>query len=90
MKIPKWISRARQGFSVGFLPEHSSLVPLVFNPCTQHMSPQYHVIFDDGFFTVPSLHTVDERDWHFEDLFHTSHERFLDLSGTHNKWPSSE
>eukprot|EP00804_Cyclotella_cryptica_P024638 CCRYP_001657-RA/>CCRYP_001657-RA protein AED:0.40 eAED:-0.13 QI:0/0/0/0.5/0.66/0.5/4/0/842 len=86
-KIPKWNSSARQGIFVGFLPEHSSLVPLVFNPRTQRMSPQYHVIFDDGFSTVPSLHTVDERDRRFEDLFHTSCEPFLDPSGTDNDGP---
>ena len=80
-KIPKWDSRARQGIFVGFSPEHSSLVPLVFNPRTHRISPQYHVIFDDGFSTVPSLHTIDERDRRFEALFHTSRERFLDPSG---------
>jgi hypothetical protein len=41
---------------VGFSPEHSSLVPLVLNLTTGKISPQYHVIFDDKFQTVPSLH----------------------------------
>eukprot|EP00804_Cyclotella_cryptica_P006881 CCRYP_020804-RA/>CCRYP_020804-RA protein AED:0.48 eAED:0.37 QI:0/-1/0/1/-1/1/1/0/621 len=53
-KIPKWDSRARQGIFVGFSTRHSSLVPLILNPRTQHISPQYHVIFDDAFTTVPS------------------------------------
>eukprot|EP00804_Cyclotella_cryptica_P019457 CCRYP_006639-RB/>CCRYP_006639-RB protein AED:0.37 eAED:0.37 QI:0/0/0/1/0/0/2/0/99 len=53
-KIPKGDSRARQGIFVGFSPNHSSLVPLVLNPRTQHISPQFHVIFDDVFSTVPS------------------------------------
>ena len=30
-------------------------VPLVLNPSTGHISPQYHVVFDDTFSTVPSL-----------------------------------
>jgi hypothetical protein len=86
-KIPKWNSHARQGIFVGFSSEHSSLVPLVFNPCTQHVSPQYHVIFDDGFSTVPSLYTIEERDRRFEDLFHTSREHFLNPSGDDNDGP---
>jgi hypothetical protein len=58
-KIPKWDSKARQGIFVGFSDEHSSLAPLVFNPTTQHISPQYNVIFNDKFTTVPSLYSVD-------------------------------
>jgi hypothetical protein len=77
-KIPKWDSQARQGIFVGFSPNHSSLVPLVLNPRTQHISPQFHVIFDDVFSTVPSLATVDERDQRFEKLFETSRESYLD------------
>ena len=34
-KILKWDSRAHQGIFVGFSHEHSSLVPLIFNPHTQ-------------------------------------------------------
>jgi hypothetical protein len=51
-KIPKWNSRACQGIFVGFSPYHSTNVPLILNPTTQHISPQYHVIFDDEFTTV--------------------------------------
>jgi hypothetical protein len=70
-KIPKWDSKARQGIFVGFSEEHSSLAPLVYNPRTQHISPQYHVIFDDKFSTVPSLYTEPERNLRWEELFHT-------------------
>lgn len=59
-KIPKWDSCLRQGISAGFLSKHSSLVPLVLNPTTQHILPQYHVIFDDDFTMVPSLNTIEE------------------------------
>eukprot|EP00804_Cyclotella_cryptica_P015074 CCRYP_000647-RA/>CCRYP_000647-RA protein AED:0.72 eAED:0.72 QI:0/0/0/0.5/1/0.5/2/0/813 len=79
-KIPKWDSRARQGLFVGFSSEHSSLVPLIFNPRTQRISPQYHVIFDDAFTTVPSLYSADERNQRFEALFHSSRECYLDQS----------
>jgi transposase InsO family protein len=70
-KIPKWDSKARQGIFVGFSKEHSSLAPLVYNPRTQHISPQYHVIFDDKFSTVPSLYTEPERNLRWEELFKT-------------------
>ena len=53
-KIPKSNSRACQGIFVVFASKYSSLVPLVFNPCTHRVSPQYHVIFDDGFWFLHS------------------------------------
>ncbi|KAL3782482.1 hypothetical protein ACHAWO_005229 [Cyclotella atomus] len=77
-KIPKWNSKARQGIFVGFSTEHSSNVPLVLNPTTGYISPQYHVIFDDGFTTVPSLTTETERNELFECLFWTAREKFVD------------
>ena len=77
-KIPKWDSRARQGIFVGLSPRHSSLVPLILNPRTHHISPQFHIIFDDAFSTVPSLTTADEHDHQFEKLFATARECFLD------------
>ena len=77
-KIPKWNSRARQGIFVGFSNSHSSTVPLVFNPSTQRISPQYHVIFDDAFTTVPALTTVSERDSIFAGLFDSSREKYID------------
>jgi hypothetical protein len=68
-KTPKWDSKARQGIFVRFSEEHSSLAPLVFNPKTQHISPQYHVIFDDKFSTVPSLHSEAQRNKTWSELF---------------------
>eukprot|EP00804_Cyclotella_cryptica_P011187 CCRYP_007719-RA/>CCRYP_007719-RA protein AED:0.37 eAED:0.29 QI:0/0/0/1/0.5/0.33/3/0/977 len=77
-KIPKWESRARQGIFVGLLPHHSTSVPLILNPRTQHISPQFHVIFDDAWTTVPSLTNESERDHRFEQLFSTSRECYID------------
>lgn len=76
--IPKWNSRVRQGIFVGFSPEHSTNVPLILNPTTQHISPQYHVIFDDEFTTVPALTTDAQRNDLFAELFTSSRERFVD------------
>lgn len=55
-----------------FLSEHSSTVPLVYDPQTQHISPQYHVIFDAKFTTVPAFTSTEKRDKIFEELFTTS------------------
>lgn len=54
-KIPKWNPRSKLGAFMGFSNTHSSLVPLVLNCATGKISPQYHVVFDDRFDTVPSL-----------------------------------
>eukprot|EP00804_Cyclotella_cryptica_P001335 CCRYP_014115-RA/>CCRYP_014115-RA protein AED:0.38 eAED:-0.10 QI:0/0/0/1/1/1/2/0/180 len=86
-KILKWESRAWQGIFVGFSPGLSSLVPLILNPRTQHISPQYHVIFDDAFSTVPSLATVEEHDQQFEKLFQTTR-KSMDLFEEHWLSPS--
>jgi hypothetical protein len=78
-RIPKWNARARQGMFVGFSTEHSSLVPLVLNLSTGNISPQYHVIFDDKFLTVPSLRADQtEIDDIFACLYATDRDFFLD------------
>jgi hypothetical protein len=64
--IPKWNSRSRLGMFVGFSNAHSSLVPLVLNLQTGHISPQFHVVFDDHFHTVPSLHSSQSQ---IDDIF---------------------
>eukprot|EP00956_Cyclotella_meneghiniana_P017490 scaffold28544_cov39-Cyclotella_meneghiniana.AAC.1 len=78
-QIPKWDSKVRQGVFVGFSPDHSTNVPLVYNPKTQHISPQYHVIFDDHFTTVPAFTDEVERNEIFAQLFTSSREQFVDV-----------
>lgn len=78
---------ARQGIFFGFSNEHSSLVPLVFNPRTQCLSPWHHIIFDNAFSTLPSLYSVEDQDRRFEELFHTSRECFLDPTDTDSASP---
>ena len=53
--IPKWEPRSRLGIYVGHSPYHAGSVALVLNPKTGLVSPQFHVIFDDDFSTVPHL-----------------------------------
>ncbi len=40
---------------VGHSPFHAGSVALVLNPQTGHVSPQFHVVFDDHFMTVPFM-----------------------------------
>ena len=52
---PKWEPRSRAGVYLGHSPCHSGNVALVLNLRTGHISPQYHVVFDDEFSTVAYL-----------------------------------
>jgi len=45
----KWRSRAWGGIYIGPSTCHSSNVPLIYNPDTTHVSPQFHVLHDDHF-----------------------------------------
>ena len=46
---PKWKQHARLGACLGHSPSHARSVALVLNPRTGHVSPQFHVKFDDFF-----------------------------------------
>ncbi len=46
------------GLYVGRSPSHAANVALIFNPCTGHIFPQFHVVFDDDFTTVSYLRTA--------------------------------
>ena len=54
-KSPKWEPRSRMGIYLGNSPTHAGSVAMVLNPKTLHVSPQYHVIFDDTFSTVEHM-----------------------------------
>ena len=45
------------GIYLGHSPTHAGNVALVLNPRTGLISPQFHVVIDDDFSTVPSLRT---------------------------------
>ncbi len=47
----------RMGLYVGRSPLHAANVALIFNPRTGHISPQFHIVFDDDFSTIPYLPT---------------------------------
>ena len=54
---PKWRQCSRLGVYLGPSPNHTRSVALVLNPRTGHMSPQFHVNFDDFFETVQQKST---------------------------------
>lgn len=54
-KIPRWEPQCQLGIFVGNSPLHADNVALVYNPFTGLVSPQFHVIFDDGFTMLGSL-----------------------------------
>jgi hypothetical protein len=69
--VPKWGTRARMGIYVGCSPSHASNIALILNPRTGHLSPQFHVVFNDDFTTVPYLRTSTVPP-HWADLVRSS------------------
>jgi hypothetical protein len=56
-KLPKWHPCTRRGMYMGVSVNHSSRVSMVLNLRTGYVLPQYHVVHDDLFTTVPSTNT---------------------------------
>ena len=75
-KLSKWKRRSHQGIYLGLSKVHSSNVHLVLNPNTGHISPQYHLIFDDHFSTVYSDGEFDADVW--SSLVNSNLERHID------------
>ena len=67
-KLPRWQPKSRKCTFLGFSKDHSSNVPLVLNPMTGSITPQYHVVFDDLFSTVASIEREEEPPDHWEQL----------------------
>ena len=53
-KLPKWTPRSRRGQYLGPSPDHSTIVGRILNLRTGSVSPQFHVVYDDLFTTVPN------------------------------------
>ncbi len=67
----------RLGIYLGCSPAHTGNAALVLNPKPGLASPQFHVIFDDGFTTVPHMRKVTVlRNW--EKIVARSCERSTD------------
>ena len=62
------LQRARLGIYLGPSPSHARTVALILNPRTGHVSPQFHVKFDDFFETVGNTPTdmdIPEPEWKY-------------------------
>jgi hypothetical protein len=77
---PKWKKRTTQNVYVGHLHHYSKSVPMVWDPKTKLVSPQFHVMFDDNFDTVkaPDLNIkqADTIDRLFETNIYTYDDPF--------------
>jgi hypothetical protein len=70
---PKWEPRSNIHVYLGHSPFHAGSVALVYNPSTGHVSPQYHVVFDNDFTMVPYTE-AGMIPPHWSDLLQTSSE----------------
>ena len=64
--VPKRKQRAHLGIYLGPSPSHARMVAVVLNPRTGHVSPQFHVKFDDFFESVgdsPTDMDAPEPEW---------------------------
>ena len=82
-KLPKWKPRARLGQYLGVAPQFASTVGNILNLESGYISPQYHVVHDDFFTTVPASLTAaswnalgGSRVW--ERLYERGSERYVD------------
>jgi hypothetical protein len=84
-KLPKWQPRSRRSMFVGVSPDHSSTIGHILNIQTGSISPQYHVVYDDLFTTVPNSESgsyfetnmFDASTW--ERIVTTNCERYIDM-----------
>ena len=81
--IPKWNPRSNAGVYLGHSPDHAGNVALVLSLSTGLVSPQYHVIFDDSFSTVPFIRSKEEpSNWESLCKYHTEDFRMNALPDT--------
>jgi hypothetical protein len=78
---PKWTKRTTQKVYVGHLHHYSRSDPMVCDPKTKLVSPQFHVMFDDNFDTVqpppdPNIKHADTMDRFFRDSTYTYDDPF--------------
>lgn len=50
--LNKWRSRVWQSVYIGNSTCHASAIPLIYNPRSTHISPQFHVVYDEYFYSV--------------------------------------
>jgi hypothetical protein len=82
-KLPKWTPRSRRGKYLGPSPKHSTVVGRILNLRTGSISPQFHVVYDDLFSSVPNaeaggvLELEQFREASWRTILESGHERIL-------------
>ena len=79
-KLPRWNERAHVGVFMGFSDHHAANVPLILDLQTGHVSPQFHVVFDDDFTLVPTLRDTSIIPSNWFDLYTRNRVNYLDTS----------
>jgi hypothetical protein len=75
----KWKPRSLQGIYIGASSCHSSHVPLIYNPSSTHITPQFHVIYDENFYMVDPSITPYTQDHYHDRLYNsTAHWQYVD------------
>ena len=54
-KLPRWQPKSRRGQFLGYSKKHASTISLIRNCNTGSVTPQFHVVFDEWFTTLPSV-----------------------------------
>lgn len=63
----KWTYKATKGIYLGKSRSHASNVALILNTKTKHISPQYHIVFDENFTTTGITENKMPENW--DELF---------------------
>ena len=75
-KPPCWVPRSHPGVYLGHSTHHTANVAWVMNIKTHHISPQYHIVFDEGFTTVGTQNTMCmPHNW--QELYEQTKKNFL-------------
>ena len=80
-KLPKWTKKSRLAMYLGQSPVHSPTIGRILDLRTGHVSPQYHVVYDELFNSVQGQLTAelfDEETW--KNLIRLGYYRADDLT----------
>jgi hypothetical protein len=95
----KWKSRCWQGVYLGHSNQHAGNVAMICNHATKHVTPKFHLSFDDHFSSVQghpptrdtTINTILERTaWLYRDDFATPGEHHSFTPATHPETPSGQ
>jgi hypothetical protein len=78
---PKWTKRTTQKVYVGHLHHYSKSVPMIWDPKTNLVSPQFHVMFDANFDTVQAHNLNIKQSDTLDRLFKTNRYIYDDTFG---------